>query len=48
MTAATLDEQLTRHGKVVIEIDNREYVGIDVERATIGGWPVLNLVVAPT
>lgn len=48
MTAATLHEQLTRHGKVVIEIDNREYVGIDVERATIGGWPVLNLIVAPT
>lgn len=48
MTAATLHEQLTQHGQVIIEIDNREYIGIDVERATIGGWPVLNLVVAPT
>lgn len=47
MTAATMQDQLKRHGKVVIEIDNREYVGIDVKRATIGGWPVLNLVVVP-
>lgn len=47
MTAATLQSQLARHGTVIVNIEDRDYVGIDVESATIGGWPVVNLIVAP-
>lgn len=48
MTAATLQSQLARQGTIVVNIDNRDYIGIDFESATIGGWPVVNLVVVPT
>ncbi|WP_270411184.1 hypothetical protein [Microbacterium maritypicum] len=47
MTGASLESQLARGGRVLVNIENREYVGIDVESATIGGWPVINLTIAP-